>query len=45
MKTIFFEKKYNINIKNFQTTEDIDNFLERKLGKKLRVVRKDTNIL
>ncbi len=45
MKTLFFEKKYNTNIKDFQTTEDVDNFLERKLGRKLRVVYIDINIL
>jgi hypothetical protein len=45
MKTLFFERKYNTNITDFQTTEDVDNFLERKLGRKLRVIHKDTNIL
>lgn len=45
MKTLFFEKKYNTNIKKFQTTEDVDNFLERKLGRKLKVIRINTNIL
>jgi len=45
MKTIFFEDKYGTRIKNFSTTEDVDKFLEKKLGKPLKVIRIDTNIL
>ncbi len=44
-KTIFFEDKYDVNIKDFDTTEEIDKFIEKKTGKKLKVIRIDTNIL
>lgn len=44
-KTIFFEDKYGVDIKDFKNTEDIDNFLEKKLGRKLRIKRIETNLL
>ena len=37
-KTVIFEEKYNTNIKNFNTVEDIDKFIEKKEGKKLEIV-------
>ena len=45
MKTLFFEEKYKTHIKNFSTTTEINEFLEEKLGRTLRVKRIDTNIL
>jgi len=39
MKTIIFEKVYKTNIANFNSTTDIDYFLEKKLGRKLKVVK------
>jgi hypothetical protein len=45
MKTLFFEKKYNVNIEDFNTTTEIDEFIESKIGHKLKVIRIDTNIL
>lgn len=45
MKTIFFESKFGVNIKDFHTTEEIDKFIEDKLGIKLQVKKIDTNIL
>jgi len=38
MKTIFFERAFNTKIEFFKTIEDIDKFIERKRGRKLRVV-------
>jgi hypothetical protein len=36
-KTIFFEKKYGVHIDDFKTTEEIDDFLEKKLKRKLKI--------
>lgn len=37
-RTVVFEKKYNTNIKNFSTTEQVTSFLEGKLDKRLKTV-------
>lgn len=44
-KTIFFEDYYNTNIKNFNTTTEINDFIEEKLNKKLKIIKINTNIL
>ena len=44
-KTIFFEDKYGVDINDFKSTIDIDNFMEKKLGRKLQIKRIETNIL
>lgn len=33
-----FEEKYNVDIEDFSTTEEIDKLVEKKAGKKLEVV-------
>lgn len=33
-RTIIFEDKYGVNIDDFSTTEEIDDFVAKKLGKK-----------
>ena len=38
MKTVIFEKKYNVDIKDFATTTEIDKFIEEKENKKLEVI-------
>lgn len=43
--TVLFEKKYKVNIKNFKSTEEIDEFVESKLGRKLKSIKLDTNIV
>lgn len=40
-KTAIFEKKYNVNIDDFATTEEIDRFIERKICRKLKMVNVD----
>jgi hypothetical protein len=45
VKTLFFEEKYGIDIKDFATTYDVDKFLENKLKRRLRVKRVETNLL
>lgn len=30
--TLYFEKKYGVNIKDIQTTDDIDKIIENKEG-------------
>ena len=44
-KTIFFEDKYGVDINDFKSTIDIDNFMEKKLGRKLQIKRIEPNIL
>lgn len=39
-KTVIFEKKYDTNIDNFSCTEELDKFIEKKEGKKLKVINK-----
>ena len=38
-KTVIFEEKYGVNIKDFSTTEDIERFIENKLDRKLQVIK------
>lgn len=38
MKTIIFEEKYGVDIEDFNTTEEINRFIEQREGKKLEVV-------
>ena len=40
-KTIIFEQKYGVDIADFKTTEEVDAFIEKKEGRKLRVVKID----
>ena len=40
-KTIVFERKYNVSIADFKTTEEIDAIIEKAEGRKLRVVKLD----
>jgi len=35
-KTLLFERKYNVNIDDFSSTTDIDDFIETKEGTDLR---------
>ncbi len=44
-KTVIFEKKYGANINKFATTEQVDDFIEDKLGRKLRVKKFDNNVV
>ena len=37
-KTVIFEEKYNVNINNFSTTEEIDEVVEKWKGRKMEVV-------
>jgi hypothetical protein len=36
-KTVYFEQHYNVDINSFHSTEDIDEFIEEKIGRKLEV--------
>jgi hypothetical protein len=45
LKTVLFEKRYGVDIKNFSTTEDVDRRIEGKLGKKLESKKIKTNIV
>ena len=37
-KTVIFEEKYNVNINDFSTTEEIDEVVEKWKGRKMEVV-------
>ncbi|MDF0592102.1 hypothetical protein P0O24_00675 [Methanotrichaceae archaeon M04Ac] len=44
-KTVFFEREYKTDISDFSTTEDVDEFLESRLGHKLKVKKFDSNVI
>jgi len=44
-KTVIFEDKFGVDINNFSTTEDVDKFIEDKLGRKLGVKKIKTNLV
>lgn len=37
-RTVIFEEKYDVDIREFSTTNDVDAFLEQKLGRELKVI-------
>ncbi len=44
--TVLFENKYNVKIKDFSTTYEVDKFVARKTGKKsLKVVSVNQDII
>jgi hypothetical protein len=40
-KTVIFEARYGVNVNDFSTTEEIDNVIEKKIGRKLRCIKLD----
>jgi len=44
-KTVIFESRFGVDINQFSSTQEIDEFLEKKLGRKLRVVRLDQGVV
>lgn len=44
-KTVIFEEKYGTDIKKYNTTEQVDSFIEDRLGRKLNVKRIETNVV
>lgn len=38
-KTIIFEKRYGVNVENFTSTEEIDEVVEKKIGRKMGMVK------
>jgi hypothetical protein len=36
--TVFFEERFGVDISEFRSTKDIDEFIERKLGRPLRII-------
>lgn len=44
-RTVIFEKRYNADIKKFSTTEQVDEFIEDKLGIKLEVKALKGNVV
>jgi hypothetical protein len=44
-KTVIFEQKYGADIKKFSTTEQVDDFIESRLGRKLQVKVHEGNVV
>lgn len=44
-KTVIFEDKYGTDIKKYNTTEQVDSFIESKISRKLNVKRVETNVV
>lgn len=42
-ETVIFEKKYGKNINDFSTIGEIEKFIEKKEGKKLKIVKLDSH--
>lgn len=40
-KTILFEKECGVDINNINSTEEVDEIIERKIGRKLQVEKID----
>ena len=38
-KTVIFERKYDVNVNDFSTTKEVDEFIEKKIGRKLQIVK------
>lgn len=45
MRTVYFEKKYGVNIKDFKSTIEIDQVIEKNLGRKLKITRCESPII
>ncbi|WP_094227386.1 hypothetical protein [Methanolobus psychrotolerans] len=44
--TVLFEDKFNVKISDFSTTEDVDSFVAKRLGKdELKIVSLEQNIV
>ena len=44
-RTVIFERKFGVNIADFFTTKEIDEFIEKQLGKKLKVERIESSVV
>ena len=44
-KTVIFEDKYGTDINMYNTTEQVDAFIESKIGRKLNVKRVETDVV
>ncbi len=44
-KTVLFEDRYNVDINEFSSTDEIDNHIEKEKGRKIKVRRFGGNII
>ena len=44
-KTIFFEERCGENISKFYSTKEIDRFVGKRMGTKLKIKKMDTNLV
>jgi len=45
MRTLYFEKKYGVNIKDFKSTTEIDQVIEKSLGRSLKLTRRENPLV
>jgi len=45
VNTVFFERAFDVSINSFKTTEDVNKFIEKRRGRKLRVRRIETPLV
>lgn len=45
MKTVYFEERYGVNITQFKSTEDVDKFLEERIGRALEAKDIDNGLI
>jgi len=38
-KTVIFEEKYGVDVREFSTTEEIDKVVEEKIDRKMKIVK------
>ncbi|MDO8841864.1 hypothetical protein [Methanocalculus sp.] len=45
MKTMYFEKKFGISIDDLKSTIEIDDVIEKKIGRALRVKKQESLLI
>ena len=45
MKTVYSEKKYVVNVKDFRSTPEIDQVIERVLGRNLKLTQSENPLV
>jgi len=45
VKTVYFEERYGVNITQFKSTEDVDKFLEERIGRALEAKDIDNGLI
>ena len=40
-KTVIFEEKYGVDIRNYSTTTEVDRYIESQIGREPRIINSD----